>query len=285
MRIERPSAVAAWLSASPTNARARLMRAQLALDTLSNARSTDAAAWESARAQILGANRLAPTDPLVLEAYYDSFVAQGIEPPAGAQNALFRAFNLVPQDGSIRFKLAADFEARGMVDEAITIIKPIAVQAHDSTGKSEKKRERRKRLEAKYREVGDRVDADLHATCWHGLKRKLRPKIGSGTPPLGRDSLRSRAGETAPDPPWAHELPALDRRTTSHTPAAVQMIIANQDASRPKAPPDRISGPDNCASTSPFWSIPDTGTSQISPWVKFHAAWRPIGTHRLRVSM
>ena len=83
------TAVAAWLSASPTNARARLMRAQLALDALSTARSTDAAAWGSARAQILEANRLAPTDPLVLEAYYDSFVAQGIEPPAGAQNALF----------------------------------------------------------------------------------------------------------------------------------------------------------------------------------------------------
>ena len=31
--------------------------------------------------------------------------------------------------------------------------------------------------------------------------------------------------------------------------------------------------------------VPDTGTSKISPCVKFHPAWSPIASHRLRVSM
>ena len=44
-------------------------------------------------------------------------------------------------------------------------------------------------------------------------------------------------------------------------------------------------GPAACALTMPCTVVPDTGMSKISPWVKFHAACRPIGSHRLRVSM
>lgn len=170
---EAAAAARRWLTAAPKSARAKLLQAQLAVDALSEAQSTDAKAWDSARALILEANQLAPADPMPYEAYYDSFVSQGVQPPAGAQNALFRGFELVPQDEGIRYKLAADFEARGMIPEAITIIKPIAVQAHDPAGESQGKREKRERLERKYRRVGETGDEDTPLKMLKRLEAKL----------------------------------------------------------------------------------------------------------------
>jgi hypothetical protein len=130
------AAASTWANRDPKSARAKLMQAQLAVDALSASGSADSTAWDSARARMLEANKLDPNDPMVLEAYYDSFVAQGRLPPAAAQNALFTAFKLVPQDSDIRYKLARDFEARRMIPEAIAIIKPVALAAHDPSGDS-----------------------------------------------------------------------------------------------------------------------------------------------------
>jgi tetratricopeptide (TPR) repeat protein len=172
-REEAAAAARRWLVAAPKNARAKLLQAQLAIDALGEVQSKDAKAWESARALILEANKLAPNDPMPYESYYDSFVAEGVQPPAGAQNALFRGFELVPQDQGIRYKLAADFEARGMIREAITIIKPIAVQAHDPTGESTGKRNKRERLKRKYRRVGESDDEDTPLKMLKRLEAKL----------------------------------------------------------------------------------------------------------------
>ena len=164
--------VAAWLSVDPKNGRAKLFQAQLAIESLGTTRSSDANAWNAARALILDANRLAPNDPMILEAYYDSFVAQGQHPPVGAQNALYRAFQLVPQDEDIRHKLARDFEMRNLLQDAITIIKPLAMQSHDSE-ESAGKRAKRNRREEKYRVVGDAVEGISAREMLDRLEKKL----------------------------------------------------------------------------------------------------------------
>ena len=54
------------------------------------------------------------------------------------------------------------------------------------------------------------------------------------------------------------------------------------EASAPKMPPVRISGPATVAwiSASPA-SLPDTAKPKILPWVKFHAQWMPMGSQRV----
>jgi hypothetical protein len=76
-------------------------------------------------------------------------------PPAGAQNALYRAFELVPQDDDLRYQLALDFEKRGMITDAIATIKPAAF-ALRSEDESAKEKRRREKLEEKYRGVGQK---------------------------------------------------------------------------------------------------------------------------------
>ena len=87
-------------------------------------------AWESARQMIYEAHKADPRDPMILEAYFDSFTAQGVLPTPGAQNAIVRALELVPQDSGIRYKVAADYEQRGLTEDAIAVIKPTAFQLH-----------------------------------------------------------------------------------------------------------------------------------------------------------
>ena len=86
---EASAAVDAWLVADPASARAKTIRAQLALDRLQASKSTDSRAWESVRAPILAAHKAQPNDAYILEAYYDSFAAQRLAPPLLAQNALY----------------------------------------------------------------------------------------------------------------------------------------------------------------------------------------------------
>ena len=79
--------------------------------------------------------------------------------------------------------------------------------------------------------------------------------------------------------------PRFFARITIHSPTAVTSTTAMTEASSPNDPPDSQFGPDSSDRTSPLAAIPDTGTPKMKPWVKFHAAWRPIGSHRLRVSI
>ena len=143
-----------WLALRPNDALALMHRGELAIDSLANAKSTDAAAWQAARAYLLAANRNAPKTPQILVAYYDSFLRRGELPPSGAQNGIMMAFDMVPQDDNLRQMVAADFEARGMIDEAIAVITPSAVQLHAGGDPDKMKRDAERR--EKYREVGDR---------------------------------------------------------------------------------------------------------------------------------
>lgn len=154
-QAEATAAVDRWVAAAPNDALARMHKGMLAVRALRVAKSTDTAAWNAARAHIVAASKLAPRDPQVLKAYYDSFTAQGRMPPAAAQNALMSALDAVPQDDDLRYQVALDFERRDMVDDAINIIRPLALSMRDETDLSPKKKAQREREKAKYAMAGD----------------------------------------------------------------------------------------------------------------------------------
>ncbi|HEV2817994.1 MAG TPA: hypothetical protein VGW40_12335 [Allosphingosinicella sp.] len=142
------------LALEPNNARAMTIKGLIQIAALRTAGSTDQAAWTAARQLFIRANRLAENDPLVLEAYYDSFVAQGVRPPDGAQNALYSAMELAPSDPELRYKVALDFEQRDMIREAIAIIRPYAYATPHRGNESNSEREQRERREEREREAG-----------------------------------------------------------------------------------------------------------------------------------
>ncbi|HWH22127.1 MAG TPA: hypothetical protein VNT25_02375 [Allosphingosinicella sp.] len=152
---EATEAVKRWLSVAPQDPKALMHQAELQVRKLVNEKSTDRAAWDAARALILKANKIAPQDPEILVSYYDSFQAAGELPPPGAQAALMRAHNLVPQDDRLRQRVAMDFEARGMIEDAIFVITPAANSPHSRKEDDPKRRAERERWWKKYRMAGE----------------------------------------------------------------------------------------------------------------------------------
>ncbi len=133
------------IAIDPNNAKAYFFKGQAAVKSLDAAKSTDSAAWESARNLLRKSNKLNPNYPASLEAYYDSYTKQGISlPPEDAQNGLMNAHMLVPSEQDITYKLAADFERRGYIDDAIYMISPLAFGTKDSDD-NEKAREKNKK--------------------------------------------------------------------------------------------------------------------------------------------
>ena len=147
-------AVDRWLAVRPDNPLALMHKAELQIEALRRAPPPNAAPWEAARKLILAAHKAAPRNPQILVAYYNSYRAQGLLPPPGAQNGLVRAFELVPQDDSLRHMVAADFEARGMIEEAIATIRPAAFALHSGDAEPRKKK-KEEEVREKYREAGD----------------------------------------------------------------------------------------------------------------------------------
>ena len=148
------AAVDRLLAVAPDDARGLMHKAMLEVDALRAAGSSDPAAWQAARDRLRRAHRLQPSDPLPLEALYDSYAVQGGLPPEEAQNALYDALDLAPSDSNLRYKLASDFEQRSMIEEAIAIIRPDAYQAPHEDDETERERRQRERLEDRYRRAG-----------------------------------------------------------------------------------------------------------------------------------
>ncbi len=142
------------LAIQPDDPRGLMYKGLIEAEALRHAGTDDEAAWDAARTSILRANRIAPNDPLILEAYYDSFAMTGRLPPEPAQNALFTAMERAPSDSDLRYKVAADFEARGMIDAAIATIRPAAYVVPHRGEESERERRRREELEERYRMAG-----------------------------------------------------------------------------------------------------------------------------------
>ena len=143
------------LATAPNDPRGLLQKALAEMERLKAASSRDAGAWGAARQYLVRAAKLAPNDPLVLEAYYDSYEGQGVMPPEAAQAVLYKAHELAPSDSDLRYKVAADFEKRGMIEDAITIIRPVAYVLPHRKGESAKEKKRREEREEKYRGAGE----------------------------------------------------------------------------------------------------------------------------------
>ena len=82
------------------------------------------------------------TDTRNLVEYYKSFDKQGVIASVEGQNALMRAFQLMPRNDDVRKMVASDFERRGMIDDAIFIISPAAFGTFDGDEREKKKRDR-----------------------------------------------------------------------------------------------------------------------------------------------
>ncbi|HEX8526962.1 hypothetical protein, partial [Allosphingosinicella sp.] len=174
-----PAAAAAdrLLAVAPNDSRGLLQKALAEIDRLKAASSRDPKAWSSARQYLVRASRVAPNDPLVLEAFYDSYAGQGIVPPEPAQAALYKAHELAPSDGDLRYKLASDFEKRDMIREAIAIIRPVAFVLPHRKGESAKEKKRREEREEKYRGAGE-VKRETAREMLARLEGKLAGKKG-----------------------------------------------------------------------------------------------------------
>ena len=102
----------------------------------------DNAVMEQARGFFRKAIATDATDTWSRIAYYDSFRDSGALPPIDAQNELMNAYTLMPSNDNLRYKLALDFENRGMIEDAIFIISPSAYGTFDGDEREKKKRER-----------------------------------------------------------------------------------------------------------------------------------------------
>lgn len=86
------------------------------------------------------ANSAVASDPRI--ALFKTYEQQGVLPSIEAQNRLVEAFQLLPQNDEVRYLLARDFEQRGLIDDAIEIIKPSAFGSFDGDDSEKRKRKR-----------------------------------------------------------------------------------------------------------------------------------------------
>ena len=165
------------LAKAPNDPHGLLQKALIEMDRLRAASSKDPAAWTAVRQYLVRASRVRPQDPLVLEAYYDSYDGSGALPPEPAQAALYHAMELAPSDSDLRFKLASDFEKRDMIEDAIAIIRPSAYVLPHRKSETEKEKKRREELEDKYRGAGEHRHETAREML-ERLERKLAAKHG-----------------------------------------------------------------------------------------------------------
>jgi tetratricopeptide (TPR) repeat protein len=158
------------LAIAPNDPRGLMQKGIVAVAGLKAAASTDKKAWDAARAYLVRAAKFAPKDPLILAAFHDSYRSQGVLPPDAAQNALYEAMELAPSDDDLRYRVAADFEQRGMLEEAVAIIRPLALTLPSK--ESDKQRRERLKLEDKYRGAG-REKRETARDMFVRLQRKL----------------------------------------------------------------------------------------------------------------
>jgi tetratricopeptide (TPR) repeat protein len=86
--------------------------------------------WRRIRNIIAAGNRIDPDDPEPLILYFRSFGQAGIPPIEPAKRGLERAFELVPQDDSLRLSTAALVLREGDKARARAMLAPLAYQPH-----------------------------------------------------------------------------------------------------------------------------------------------------------
>ncbi len=181
---ESRAAIARWLATEPKNPWANYFLGDLDAKALAEAKSTDAKAWAAARGRIELAMAAMPNEPRFARAYYESWLRAGMLPPAKAQNHLSRALDLIPRENSLRLMVARDYEARGMIDDAIYTIAPLAYGIADE---SEKDKRRRERAQEQYRTAEDEDDKE---TPREMLARLLEKQAATPAKPAAKPAAQ-----------------------------------------------------------------------------------------------
>jgi tetratricopeptide (TPR) repeat protein len=101
-------------------------RAQLELAK----KNPQSANWQAIRTWFSKANRLDTSSPEPLMYYYETYVAQGVAPPAQAVDGLLYAVDLVPQDDELRLTAVRQLLRDNAVADARAAFAPIAYSPH-----------------------------------------------------------------------------------------------------------------------------------------------------------
>ena len=178
---EAQAALDRWIAVAPKDPGALMFKGKLATQRLAAAKSTDADAWETARANIAAAIKASPDTPRFYKVYYDSFVAEGrYPPPAGALNGLAYALKLVPNDDDLRYQVAKDYEDRDMIPEAIAVIRPLAYTIKPDSELSPGEKRRRDKAKETYAMLGQ-TDYETPREMYDRLLKKQDEAKGGKT--------------------------------------------------------------------------------------------------------
>ncbi len=121
---------------APNNARALWLKGKVELKLAEDAENVSVAV-KGARDWIAKANAADPADPLPFVTMFDSYSVEGKRPGKAAIDGLAEAQRLVPQDDSVRFKLAAALANRNdpaALIEAVRLLRPMAFDPHGGKG-------------------------------------------------------------------------------------------------------------------------------------------------------
>jgi tetratricopeptide (TPR) repeat protein len=86
--------------------------------------------WAAIRSNFSRANRLDVHSPEPLMYYYQTYLEQGVAPPAQAVDGLLFAVDLVPQDDDLRLMAVRQLLRESNGDEARKLFAPIAYSPH-----------------------------------------------------------------------------------------------------------------------------------------------------------
>lgn len=121
------------LAADPRSIHAMLYKGQALVRRAEKAKSTDTEEWRRARSWYIKAATANPDAAEPLALFYRSFGAQDVAPTANAAAALYKAFELAPQDRNLRFAAARQLLHDGKTAQARAMLMPLTFDAHGNS--------------------------------------------------------------------------------------------------------------------------------------------------------
>ena len=125
------AAVDKALAINPKHVRANVLLGRILTAGVEAKDAPRPADWDIVRKPIVLANRTNPDDPVPLYAYFKTFLDQGTPPPPIAIQGLGRAFQLAPENISLRVSYAFALANDGRLDDALKLARAVAFDPHD----------------------------------------------------------------------------------------------------------------------------------------------------------
>jgi tetratricopeptide (TPR) repeat protein len=146
--------------------------------------------YDPARRLIAEAAKADPENPEPLVHFYMSYLLTDTIPPETAQAGLMKAHELAPGYPYTTELLARDFEARGMIDDAIFMIKPLAYATFEGSESEQAKRKRAfaKAVDKYGRLVVPETAADMLRRLEAKKDGRYDEKTGKITPKPGEEA-------------------------------------------------------------------------------------------------